>query len=45
MALSARNQLKGKIKSVRAEGLMADVVVDVGGQEVVIELEKYEPAK
>jgi molybdopterin-binding protein len=35
MALSARNQLKGKIKSVQSDGLMAEVVVDVGGQEVV----------
>jgi molybdopterin-binding protein len=35
MALSARNQLKGKIKTVQTDGLMAEVVVDVGGQEVV----------
>lgn len=35
MALSARNQLKGKIKSVQTDGLMAEVVVDVSGQEVV----------
>jgi molybdopterin-binding protein len=35
MALSARNQLKGKIKSLQSDGLMAEVVVDVSGQEVV----------
>ena len=31
MELSARNQLAGKVKSVRIEGLMAEVTVDVGG--------------
>ena len=35
MELSARNSLRGTIKSVRVEGVMAEVVVDVGGQEVV----------
>jgi molybdopterin-binding protein len=35
MAISARNQLKGTVKSVRTDGLMAEIVVDVGGQEVV----------
>ena len=35
MALSARNQLKGKIKSVKVGGLMAEVTVDIGGQELV----------
>jgi molybdopterin-binding protein len=35
MALSARNQLKGEIKSLKISGLMAEVVVDVGGQELV----------
>jgi molybdate transport system regulatory protein len=29
--LSARNQLAGKVTSVKAEGLMAEVAVDVGG--------------
>ena len=36
MELSARNNLRGTIKSVRIEGLMAEVVVDIGGQEVVL---------
>jgi len=35
MELSARNQLKGTIKSVKLGTIMAEVVVDVGGQEVV----------
>ena len=35
MELSARNNLRGTIKSVRIEGIMAEVLVDVGGQEVV----------
>jgi molybdopterin-binding protein len=33
--LSTRNQLKGTVKSVRLGTIMAEVVVDVGGQEVV----------
>lgn len=33
--LSARNQWKGKIKSVRIGAVMAEVVVDVNGLEVV----------
>lgn len=35
MDLSARNSLKGTVKSVRLGDIMAEVVVDVGGQEVV----------
>jgi molybdopterin-binding protein len=33
--LSTRNQLKGTVKSVKLGTIMAEVVVDVGGQEVV----------
>jgi molybdopterin-binding protein len=33
--LSTRNQLSGTVKSVRTGTIMAEVVVDVGGQEVV----------
>ena len=33
--LSARNQLKGKVKSVKLGNVMAEVVVDVGGMEIV----------
>ncbi len=35
MDISARNQLRGTIKSVITDGVMAEVVLDVGGQEVV----------
>jgi len=35
MKLSTRNQLKGTVKSVTSGTVMAEVVVDVGGQEVV----------
>ncbi|HST26448.1 MAG TPA: TOBE domain-containing protein [Gaiellaceae bacterium] len=35
MELSARNQLKGTITGIQLGGVMAEVTVDVGGQEVV----------
>lgn len=35
MKLSARNQLKGKVKAVKTDGLMAEVIVDIGGNELV----------
>ena len=35
MELSARNQLQGIVKSVETGAVMAEVVVDVGGQEMV----------
>ena len=35
MELSARNQLRGTVKHVRSGDVMAEVVVDVGGQELV----------
>jgi molybdopterin-binding protein len=35
MELSARNQLRGSVRSVNLGTVMAEVVVDVGGQEVV----------
>jgi molybdopterin-binding protein len=34
MELSARNQLSGTVKSVTLGNVMAEVVVDVGGQEI-----------
>ncbi|HTT70570.1 MAG TPA: TOBE domain-containing protein [Anaeromyxobacteraceae bacterium] len=40
MELSARNQLKGKVKSVKLGAIMAEVVVDVAGLEVVSEISK-----
>jgi molybdopterin-binding protein len=35
MQISARNQLKGRVKEVVLGTVMAEVVADVGGQEVV----------
>ncbi|HLZ23990.1 MAG TPA: TOBE domain-containing protein [Ktedonobacterales bacterium] len=35
MQLSARNQLKGTVKDVKLGSIMAEVTVDIGGQEVV----------
>ena len=35
MELSTRNQLHGTVTSVTLGGIMAEVVVDVGGQEIV----------
>jgi molybdopterin-binding protein len=35
VALSARNQLRGTVKSVKLGTIMAEVVVDVGGNEIV----------
>ncbi len=40
MQLSARNQLKGTVKSVATGAIMAEVVVDVAGTEVVAEITK-----
>ena len=35
MQISARNQLQGRVKEVVLGTVMAEVVVDVGGQDVV----------
>jgi molybdopterin-binding protein len=35
MELSARNQLPGTVKSVKTGAVMAEVVVDIGGHEIV----------
>lgn len=35
MELSARNQLKGTVKGVELGTIMSEVVVDIGGQEIV----------
>ncbi|MBK8025572.1 MAG: TOBE domain-containing protein [Chloroflexi bacterium] len=36
MMLSARNQLKGVVKSLAIEGIMAEVVVALGGDQEVV---------
>ncbi|MGH2409152.1 MAG: TOBE domain-containing protein [Chloroflexota bacterium] len=41
MELSARNQLKGTVKSVELGTIMAEVVVDIGGQEVVAAITRH----
>lgn len=33
--LSARNQLRGRVVSISGDGIMAEVRVDIGGQELV----------
>ncbi len=38
MELSARNQLPGKVKSVKLGAIMAEVVIDVDGRELVSEI-------
>ena len=40
MNISARNQLRGKVKSVTLGAVMAEVTVDVSGQEVVSAITK-----
>jgi len=35
MEISARNQLRGTVKAVVRGAVMGEVVVDIGGQEVV----------
>ncbi len=35
MELSARNQLTGTVKSLKLGAIMSEVVVDIGGQEIV----------
>jgi molybdopterin-binding protein len=40
MKISARNQLKGTVKSVELGSIMAEVVVAVGDQEIVAAITK-----
>ncbi|MGH2677369.1 MAG: TOBE domain-containing protein [Actinomycetota bacterium] len=35
MEISSRNQLAGRVRSVMLGSVMAEIVVDVGGQEIV----------
>jgi len=49
LELSARNQRRGTITAVKPGGIMAEVTLDVGGQEVVAAItrgsvERLEPA-
>ena len=38
MALSARNQFRGKVVSVRAGAVMAEVIIDIGGGHQIVSL-------
>ncbi len=40
MELSARNQLPGTVKHVRTGNIMAEVVIDIGGHEIVSAITK-----
>jgi len=40
MKISARNQLKGSVKSVEVGAIMAEVVVAVGDQDIVAAITK-----
>jgi len=40
MKLSARNQLPGTVKSVKLGSIMAEVVIDVGRNDIVAEISK-----
>jgi molybdopterin-binding protein len=35
MQLSARNQLRGRITTIKIEGLMAEVAIDIGGGNIL----------
>lgn len=35
MRISARNQLRGTVRSLELGAIMSEVIVDVGGQEIV----------
>ena len=45
MPLSARNQLSGTVRSVKLGNIMAEVVVDVGGFEIVSAITRESAAK
>jgi molybdopterin-binding protein len=45
MALSARNQFKGKVVSVRGGGVMSEVVLDIGGGHQIVSLISTSSAK
>jgi len=40
MELSARNQIRGKVKRVATDGVMAEIVIDIGGPEIVSTITK-----
>ena len=45
MALSARNQFPGTVKSIKLGGVMAEVVIDIGGGHEIVSLISVSSAK
>jgi molybdate transport system regulatory protein len=45
MALSARNQFPGKVVSIKLGGVMAEVVIDIGGGHTIVSLISVSSAK
>lgn len=45
MALSARNQFKGKVVSIKGGAVMAEVVIDIGGGHQIVSLISSSSAK
>jgi molybdopterin-binding protein len=45
MALSARNQFKGKVVSLRNGAVMSEVVIDIGGGHQIVSLISASSAK
>jgi molybdate transport system regulatory protein len=45
MALSARNQFKGTVVSVKAGNVMAEVIIDIGGGHQIVSLITASSAK
>lgn len=45
MAISARNQFKGKVVSVKHGSVMAEVVIDIGGGHQIVSLISSSSAK
>ena len=43
--LSARNQFKGKVISIKRGGVMAEVVIDIGGGNQIVSLISTSSAK
>lgn len=41
MAISARNQLRGTVKAISLGQVMAEVVIDIGGQEIVAAITRH----
>ena len=45
MALSARNQFPGKVRSIKVGAVMAEVVIDIGGGHQIVSLISASSAK